>query len=60
MRGKGVPDPHRSVRGDLVVEIEVRTPTRLSREGRKLFDKLAKSGDETLRPEDDPILERLK
>jgi len=60
LRGKGAPDPHRSVRGDLLVEVAVRTPGRLSRASRKLIEKLQQSGDETLPAEDAPILERLQ
>ena len=59
VRGKGVPNVQGFGRGDLLVEIAVRTPTRLSREGRKLLERLAESGDETLPTEDRKTLDRI-
>jgi molecular chaperone DnaJ len=60
VRGKGVPNLHGFGRGDLLVEILVRTPTRLSREGKKLLEKLAECGDDGLTAEDLKALERMK
>ncbi|WP_153506335.1 molecular chaperone DnaJ [Cumulibacter manganitolerans] len=42
VRGKGVPRLRSSVRGDLVVHLEVRTPTRLDAEQTKLLTDLAR------------------
>jgi len=43
LRHKGVPALSGGARGDLVVHIEVRTPTRLTREQRKLMEQLRES-----------------
>ncbi len=59
VRGKGVHDLRGSGRGDLVVEAVVRTPSRLSREGRSLMEKLAATGDEDLPAEDRDVLGSL-
>jgi molecular chaperone DnaJ len=40
LRGKGFPALHRSEHGDQLVRVHVRTPDRLSREERELFEKL--------------------
>jgi molecular chaperone DnaJ len=40
IRGKGVPVLNGHGRGDLIVRIDVRTPTKLTREQRKLFEQL--------------------
>jgi molecular chaperone DnaJ len=60
VRGQGVQDPEGHGRGDLVAIVAVRTPRRLSREGRKLLERLAELGDEEFLPEDRPILDRLQ
>ena len=41
LRGKGLPALHRSERGDQLVRVHVRTPEKLSREQREVFEKLA-------------------
>ena len=41
LRGKGVPNLNRRGRGDLYVTVHVVTPTDLSREERKLLERLA-------------------
>jgi molecular chaperone DnaJ len=41
LRGKGVPNLNRRGRGDLYVTVHVVTPTELSREERKLFERIA-------------------
>ena len=46
LRGKGVPKLRSSVRGDLYVHVEVRTPTRLDEEQEKLLRQLAELRDE--------------
>jgi molecular chaperone DnaJ len=40
--GRGMPRVDRPGRGDLLVEVRVVTPTRLSREMRRLFEELAR------------------
>lgn len=50
VRGKGVPNPGGGGRGDLYVHIDVRIPSRLTREQRKLFEQLK----ETLPVENSP------
>ena len=44
IRGKGVPHLNGSGRGDLYAHVRVRIPKKLSREQRKLFEKLAETG----------------
>ncbi|GAB2458248.1 molecular chaperone DnaJ [Jatrophihabitans fulvus] len=46
LRGKGVPKLRSSVRGDLYVHVEVRTPTRLDEEQTRLLRQLAELRDE--------------
>jgi molecular chaperone DnaJ len=46
LRGKGVPKLRSSVRGDLYVHVEVRTPTRLDEEQDKLLRQLAELRNE--------------
>ena len=60
VRGHGVQDPEGRGRGDLVARVAVRTPRRLSREGRKLMERLAELGDEELLPEDRAVLDRIQ
>ncbi|MGZ5213183.1 MAG: molecular chaperone DnaJ [Actinomycetota bacterium] len=47
LRGKGVPNINRRGRGDLYVTVHVITPTDLSREERKLLERLAEIRGET-------------
>jgi molecular chaperone DnaJ len=58
VKGLGVKDG-RGV-GDLLVSVSVRTPTRLSKEGRKALQKLAESGDEAFSEEDRSIFGKVK
>jgi molecular chaperone DnaJ len=46
LKGKGVPNLQRRGRGDLFVTVHVVTPTDLSREERKLLERLAELRDE--------------
>jgi molecular chaperone DnaJ len=50
LRGKGVPFVNSSGRGDLYVHVEVKIPSKLSREQKKLFEQLR----ESLPAENDP------
>lgn len=49
MRGKGIPHLHGSGRGDQLVQTHVWTPTKLTKESRKLFEAL--SAREDIRPD---------
>ncbi len=40
LKGKGLPNPHGGGKGDLYVNIRIVTPTKLTREQRKLFEQL--------------------
>jgi len=59
IRGKGVSRLDGYGKGDLRAEILVRTPTHLSREGRKLMERLAESGDEKLPAADRGVLDQI-
>jgi molecular chaperone DnaJ len=50
MKGKGLPDPHGGGRGDFYYHVRVLTPTKLTREQRKLMEQLG----ETLKVENKP------
>jgi molecular chaperone DnaJ len=56
--GKGVNERGRL--GDLVVHVRVRTPARLSDEGRKALKALAESGDEVFSEEDRSMFDKVK
>jgi len=50
IKGKGLPDPHGGGKGDLYYHVRVLTPTKLTREQRKLMEQL----DATLKVENKP------
>ena len=50
VKGKGLPDPHGGGRGDLYYHMRVMTPTKLTKEQRKLFEQL----EATLKVENKP------
>lgn len=58
IRGEGVRD--RRGTGDIIVRVMVRTPTRLSSEGRAALEALAASGDEDSGQEDRSIFQKVK
>jgi molecular chaperone DnaJ len=40
LKGKGLPDPHGGGKGDLYIHVRVQTPTKLTREQRRLLQEL--------------------
>ena len=50
IKGKGLPDPHGGGRGDLYYHVRVLTPSKLTREQRKLMEQL----DATLKVDNKP------
>ncbi len=60
LRGLGVPYVNSSARGDLWVEVEVRTPTRLTREQRALFEQLRELLPAENKPKDKGLFEKVK
>jgi molecular chaperone DnaJ len=59
MRGKGVPYLRRKDRGDQLVMVNVAVPTKLSKEQRELFEKLAESLGTTVKPQEKGFLDWL-
>jgi molecular chaperone DnaJ len=60
LKGLGVPKLNGSGRGDLYVHLEVRVPSKLSREQRKLFEQLREMLPKENDPEDKGILDKVK
>jgi molecular chaperone DnaJ len=60
IKGKGVPEVQGKGRGDLIVHVDVRVPTKLTREQRRIFEEL----EETLPVDNDPhekgLLDKVK
>ncbi|MFN0169216.1 MAG: molecular chaperone DnaJ [Bryobacteraceae bacterium] len=59
-RGKGVPHVNGHGRGDLYAHIEVRVPTKLSRQQRELFEKLRETLPLENEPREKGIFEKVK
>jgi molecular chaperone DnaJ len=59
MRGKGVPHLRRSGRGDQLVIINVETPSKLTKEQKELFEKLAESLGTSVKPQEKGFLDWL-
>ncbi|NWG35318.1 MAG: molecular chaperone DnaJ [Chloroflexi bacterium] len=59
MKGKGVPYLRRKDRGDQLVIVNVAIPTKLTREQRELFEKLAESLGTTVKPQEKGFLDWL-
>jgi len=60
LRSKGVPSLNGSGRGDLLVHIEVKVPTRLSREQKKLLEQLRESLPVDNSPSEKGLFEKVK
>lgn len=59
MKGRGVPYLRRNGRGDQLVIINVAVPTKLTKEQRELFQKLAESLGTTVKPQEKGFLDWL-
>jgi len=59
IRNKGVPHLRRSGRGDQLVIVNVAVPTKLTKEQRELFEKLAQSLGTTVKPQEKGFLDWL-
>ena len=59
MRGKGVPHLRRSGRGDQKVIVNVAVPTKLTKEQRQLFEKLAELLGTTVKPQEKGFIDWL-
>ena len=60
LRGLGVPRVNGGGRGDLIVHLEVRVPTKLTREQKKLMEQLLQTLPSENEPEDKGLLGKLK
>ena len=58
MRGKGMPALRRGTSGDQIIEVQVETPTNLSKKQKDLLQSFAESGNSS--PESDSFMERVK
>ncbi len=58
LRGKGMPALRRGNPGDQIIEVQVETPTNLSKKQKELLEAFSQSG--TTSPESDSFLERVK
>src|SRR5512138_1659577 len=59
IRNKGVPNLRRNGRGDELVIVNVAVPTKLTKEQRELFEKLAESLGTTVKPQEKGFLDWL-
>lgn len=60
LRGLGVPHLQGSGRGDLFVHVDVRTPSKLTREQKKLFEQLRDTLPVENEPHEKSILDKVK
>jgi molecular chaperone DnaJ len=60
LKGLGVPSVNGGGRGDLFVNVDVRTPTRLTREQRRLFEELRQLLPEENEPQEKGLFEKVK
>ena len=59
LKGKGVPHLHRSGRGNQLVIVNVEIPSKLTKEQRELFEKLAESLGTTVHPKEKGFIDWL-
>ena len=59
MKGKGVPFIRRKDRGNQLVIVNIAVPTKLTKEQRELFEKLAESLGTTVKPQEKGFLDWL-
>ncbi|HKG55361.1 MAG TPA: DnaJ C-terminal domain-containing protein, partial [Anaerolineales bacterium] len=59
IRNKGVPHLRRNGRGDQMVIVNIAVPTKLTKEQRELFEKLAESLGTTVKPQEKGFLDWL-
>jgi molecular chaperone DnaJ len=60
LKGLGVPHLRGSARGDILVHVDVRVPSRLTREQRKLFEQLLETLPAENEPEEKGLLDKVK
>jgi molecular chaperone DnaJ len=60
IKGKGVPEVQGRGRGDLIVHVDVRIPTKLTRDQRKLFEDLSESLPVNNDPHEKGLFEKVK
>ncbi len=60
LRGLGVPHVNSKMRGDLYVQVEVRTPTKLTREQRRLLEQLRETLPAENEPKEKGLFEKVK
>ena len=60
LRNQGVPDVSGRGRGDLIVQVQVKTPTKLTREQRKLFEQLRETLPADNTPARKGVFEKVK
>jgi len=60
LRGRGMPDPHRRGKGDLLVEVKVEVPQSLSPRQEQLLRELAEEDHKNVTPQHKSFLEKLK
>jgi molecular chaperone DnaJ len=60
VKSKGVPEVQGRGRGDLIVHIDVRVPSKLTREQRKLFEELQVTLPVDNEPHEKGLLEKVK
>ncbi|MCP5114716.1 MAG: molecular chaperone DnaJ, partial [bacterium] len=60
LRNLGVPDVNGRGRGDLYVEVEVRVPSKLSRDQRRLFEELRETLPAENEPKEKGLLDKVK
>jgi molecular chaperone DnaJ len=60
IRNKGIAQVNGHGRGDVIVHLEVKTPTKLSREQKKLFEQLAQTLPVDNQPSEKGIFEKVK